>query len=360
MKMILQYLRTHRRSVVLFSVCAVILTALYILFDVEERLIAYGYVVCIAVGLALSVGDFFRYWDKHERLQLLEAEAIDTLDHLPQAQDLMEEDYQRIISALFANKQQLAYQMQHRFEDMEGYYTTWVHQIKTPIAAMRLILQTEFAGSSAGAGVMPDVPDDAAETRARAAAETEALRRELTEELFKIEQYVEMVLCYLKLEEQGTDYVLRRCDLDEILRQAVHKYAGPFIRSKNRLIFEETHAQVLTDEKWLSFVIEQLLSNAIKYTRGGEIRIAMQEPGVLTIADSGIGIAPEDLPRIFEKGFTGYNGRSDKKSSGIGLYLCRRIAENLGCEISAASAVGIGTTVSLRFGSEACKNVRYE
>ena len=354
MKMILQYLRTHRRSVVLFSVCTVILTALYILFDVEERLIAYGYVVCIAVGLALSVGDFFRYRDKHERLQLLEAEAIDTLDHLPQAQDLMEEDYQRIISALFANKQQLAYQMQHRFEDMEDYYTTWVHQIKTPIAAMRLILQTEFAGSAAKRY------ETGEETGALPPAEADGLRRELEDELFKIEQYVEMVLCYLKLDEQGTDYVLRRCDLDEILRQAVRKYAGQFIRSKNRLIFEETHAQVLTDEKWLSFVIEQLLSNAIKYTRGGEIRIAMQEPGVLTIADSGIGIAPEDLPRIFEKGFTGYNGRSNKKSSGIGLYLCRRIAENLGCEISAASAVGIGTTVSLRFGSEACKNVRYE
>ena len=354
MKMILQYLRTHRKSVVLFSVCAVILTVLYILFDVEERIIAYGYVVCIAVGLALSVGDFFRYRDKHERLQLLEAEAIDTLDHLPQAQDLMEEDYQRIISALFANKQQLAYQMQHRFEDMEDYYTTWVHQIKTPIAAMRLILQTEFAGSAAKRY------ETGEETGALPPAEADGLRRELEDELFKIEQYVEMVLCYLKLEEQGTDYVLRRCDLDEILRQAVRKYAGQFIRSKNRLIFEETHAQVLTDEKWLSFVIEQLLSNAIKYTRGGEIRIAMQEPGVLTIADSGIGIAPEDLPRIFEKGFTGYNGRSDKKSSGIGLYLCRRIAENLGCEISAASTVGIGTTVSLRFGSEACKNVRYE
>ena len=351
--MILQFLRTHRSCVVLFSVCAVILTARYILFDVEERLIAYGYVVCIAVGLALSVGDFFRYRDKHERLQLLEAEAIDTLDHLPQAQDLMEEDYQRIISALFANKQQLAYQMQHRFEDMEDYYTTWVHQIKTPIAAMRLILQTEFAGSSAGAGMTPDVPDDAAETRVRAAAETEALRRELTEELFKIEQYVEMVLCYLKLEEQGTDYVLRRCDLDEILRQAVRKYAGQFIRSKNRLIFEETHAQVLTDEKWLSFVIEQLLSNAIKYTRGGEIRIAMQEPGVLTIADSGIGIAPEDLPRIFEKGFTGYNGRGDQTASGLGLYLCRRVCAKLGHTITAESTPDHGTAIRIGLDQQA-------
>ena len=350
MKMMFQYLRSHRKSVALFSVCAVILTVLYILFDVNIRLIAYGWLVCSAVGLVLSVGDFFRYRDKHERLQLLEAEATDTLDHLPQAQDLMEEDYQRIISALFANKQQLAYQMQHRFEDMEDYYTTWVHQIKTPISAMRLILQTEFAGSAA----------KRTETGALPPAEADGLRRELEDELFKIEQYVEMVLCYLKLDEQGTDYVLRRCNLDEILRQAVRKYAGQFIRSKNKLLLEETRLEVLTDEKWLSFVIEQLLSNAIKYTRGGEIHIALRQPDTLTITDTGIGIAPEDLPRIFEKGFTGYNGRSDKKSTGIGLYLCRRIAENLGCEISATSTVGIGTTVSLRFGSEACKNVRYE
>ena len=354
MKMMFQYLRSHRKSVALFSVCVAILTVLYILFDVNIRLIAYGWLVCSAVGLVLSVGDFFRYKDKHACLRHLAHEAVDTIDHLPQAQDLMEEDYQRIISALFANKQQLAYQMQHRFEDMEDYYTTWVHQIKTPISAMRLILQTEFAGSAAkrtGTGE---------EAGALPPAEADGLRRELEDELFKIEQYVEMVLCYLKLDEQGTDYVLRRCNLDEILRQAVRKYAGQFIRSKNKLLLEETRLAVLTDEKWLSFVIEQLLSNAIKYTRGGEIHITLRQPDTLLITDPGIGIAPEDLPRIFEKGFTGYNGRSDKKSTGIGLYLCRRIAENLGCEISATSTVGIGTTVSLRFVSEACKNVRYE
>jgi len=354
MKMMFQYLRSHRKSVALFSVCAVILTVLYILFDVNIRLIAYGWLVCSAVGLVLSVGDFFKYKDKHACLRHLAHEAVDTIDHLPLAQDLMEEDYQRMITALFEDKQQLAYQMRHRMEDMEDYYTTWVHQIKTPISAMRLILQTEFAGSAAkrtGTGE---------EAGALPPAEADGLRRELEDELFKIEQYVEMVLCYLKLDEQGTDYVLRRCNLDEILRQAVRKYAGQFIRSKNKLLLEETRLAVLTDEKWLSFVIEQLLSNAIKYTRGGEIHITLRQPDTLLITDTGIGIAPEDLPRIFEKGFTGYNGRSDKKSTGIGLYLCRRIAENLGCEISATSTVGIGTTVSLRFVSEACKNVRYE
>lgn len=331
MKMILQYLRTHRRSVVLFSVCAVILTALYILFDVEERLIAYGYVVCIAVGLALSVGDFFKYKDKHACLR----------HYLPLAQDLMEEDYQRMITALFEDKQQLAYQMRHRMEDMEDYYTTWVHQIKTPISAMRLILQTEFAGSAAkrtGTGE---------EAGALPPAEADGLRRELEDELFKIEQYVEMVLCYLKLDEQGTDYVLRRCNLDEILRQAVRKYAGQFIRSKNKLLLEETRLEVLTDEKWLSFVIEQLLSNAIKYTRGGEIHIALRQPDTLLITDTGIGIAPEDLPRIFEKGYTGCNGRADKRSTGIGLYLCRQIMEKLSHTIRIESEMGVGTKVYL-------------
>ena len=240
MKMMFQYLRSHRKSVALFSVCAAILTVLYILFDVNIRLIAYGWLVCSAVGLVLSVGDFFKYKDKHACLRHLAHEAVDTIDHLPLAQDLMEEDYQRMITALFEDKQQLAYQMRHRMEDMEDYYTTWVHQIKTPISAMRLILQTEFAGSAAkrtGTGE---------EAGALPPAEADGLRRELEDELFKIEQYVEMVLCYLKLDEQGTDYVLRRCNLDEILRQAVRKYAGQFIRSKNKLLLEETRLAVLT------------------------------------------------------------------------------------------------------------------
>ena len=338
MKMMFQYLRSHRKSIALFSVCAVILTVLYILFDVNIRLIAYGWLVCSAVGLVLSVGDFFKYKDKHACLQHLAHEAVDTIDHLPLAQDLMEEDYQRMITALFEDKQKLAYQMRHRMEDMEDYYTTWVHQIKTPISAMRLILQTEFAGNAAKrteTGVLPP-------------AEADGLRRELEDELFKIEQYVEMVLCYLKLDEQGTDYVLRRCNLDEILRQAVRKYAGQFIRSKNKLLLEETRLEVLTDEKWLSFVIEQLLSNAIKYTRGGEIHIALRQPDTLLITDTGIGIAPEDLPRVFERGYTGLQGRADKRASGIGLYLCRRICRNLGHTITAESRPGEGTTVRIK------------
>ena len=180
--------------------------------------------------------------------------------------------------------------------------------------------------------------------------------REISDQLFKIEQYVEMVLCYLRL-DGGSDYVVKPCSLDEIIRQAVRKYAPQFIGAKNRLIYEGTDITVVTDEKWLCFIVEQILSNALKYTENGEIRIEANKEGLpeghaaLVISDTGIGIAPEDLPRIFEKGYTGYNGRAYKKSTGIGLYLCRRIADKIGCSISAESVCGQGTAIRIEMGS---------
>ena len=202
---------------------------------------------------------------------------------------------------------------------MTAYYTLWAHQIKTPIAAMRLTLQNE------------DTPTS----------------RRLTAELGRIERYVEMVLAYLRLDADSTDYVLRESDLDPIVRGAVKKFSGEFIARRLALDLQPTGLRVLTDEKWLSFVLEQLISNALKYTPEGRVSIFMEAPATLCIADTGIGIAPEDLPRIFEQGFTGCNGRGDKRASGLGLYLCRRVCRNLGHTIAVESEPGKGTTVRL-------------
>ena len=182
--------------------------------------------------------------------------------------------------------------------------------------------------------------------------EDSPLARGLRGDLNRIAQYVEMAMTYLRLDAETGDYVLKTQELDPIIRGAVRRFAGEFIDRKLRLRLQETGQMVLTDEKWLSFVLEQLLSNALKYTPGGEISIFWQEPDTLVIRDTGIGIAPEDLPRIFEKGFTGYNGRSDKKASGIGLYLCKRVCDRLGHGISIASAPGEGTTVFLKLGRD--------
>ena len=218
-----------------------------------------------------------------------------------------------------AAKFQYKSETNYRYTDMIDYYTVWAHQIKTPIAAMRLTLQNE------------DTP----------------LTRKLTNDLYRIEQYVEMVLTFLRLNSDSTDYVFKEYDLDNIVKSAVKKFSSEFIGRKLRLIYDPLNTSVITDEKWLSFVIEQVLSNALKYTPSGSITISLVGEKTLRIEDTGIGIAPSDLPRIFENGYTGFNGRTDKKASGIGLYLCRRVCNNLGHTITANSTVDMGTAIDI-------------
>ena len=175
----------------------------------------------------------------------------------------------------------------------------------------------------------------------------------LMTELGRVEQYVDMALTYLRLEEGGSDYVIRTCAVDDVVCAAVRRFAGEFIDRRIALDYTPVEWETVTDGKWLTFVVEQLLSNALKYTgQDGTVRI-YREGDDLCIRDSGMGIAPEDLPRVFDMGYTGQNGRLDRRSSGIGLYLCRRICRNLRHEIRIESAPGAGTTVRLTLGRPA-------
>ena len=156
-----------------------------------------------------------------------------------------------------------------------------------------------------------------------------------------------MLLGYGRPDSGTKDLVIARYPLDEIIRKSIRKYAGQFIRRRIRLIYEGTDQIVLTDEKWLSFIIEQLLSNAVKYTLKGTVTIIVSEEKKLTVTDTGMGIAPEDLPRIFEKGYTGYNGRMERKSTGIGLYLSQMAAKKLGHQITVVSKLGEGSSFTI-------------
>ena len=302
--------------------CALSGVLIFWLYGLPGEAIVYLLCLCCIGTSFWAVLSFMRFWRKHKILRKMEEAIFVTAEDLPETTTLIEEDYQHLIQRLVRENRQRQAVADSMLADLTSYYTLWVHQIKTPIAAMDLLLQ---AG-----------PDRATEMEI---------------ELQKIAQYVDMVLQYLRLDSTAKDLVLQRCQLDAVVRQTVRKYAKLFILKKIQLVFQETKWEVLSDEKWLCFLLEQLLSNALKYTpEGGKISIFLEGETNLVIADTGIGIAPEDLPRVFEKGFTGNNGRMDKKATGIGLYLCRRVTNLLGHTISIASEPGVGTQVRLGLG----------
>ena len=245
--------------------------------------------------------------------------------------------------------------MQKQQSTTKDYYARWVHQIKTPISAARLLLQAQREILDE----MSDEKDCGCETNS---IETKSIENnsgsdenylrlsdnisELEDELFKIEEYVNVVLQYQRINMSGSDYVIERASLDTIIRTVIRKYAKTMIRKHIQIQYDGTDLNVYTDIKWTEFVLEQILSNAIKYTASGSISIKCDSDR-LVISDTGIGIAAEDLPRIFDKGYTGFNGRADRKASGIGLYLCRRICDNLGHSIRAESVQGKGTAITI-------------
>ena len=319
MRLFWEYLCSHRRTLLLWAVMCIVFAVVFALFRLPVEAVGYGCAISAFIGAVFAVPDFLRFRKRHLLMKCLLNEISLTAENLPAADSLPESDLRELILRLFEDKMQLENELNARYADMTEYYTLWAHQIKTPIAAMRLTLHGD---------------------------ETEK-GRSLSEDLQRIEQYVEMVLCYIRLDSSVSDFVIKKYDLDGIVKQAVRRFSSQFIGKKLSLTYEPLCCEVLTDEKWLLFVIEQVISNALKYTRSGGIRIYLEAPKTLCISDSGIGIAPEDVPRAFERGYTGCNGRTDKKASGIGLYLCRRICGRLGHGISAESEIGKGTTIKL-------------
>lgn len=304
------YLKSRINVIILMIVVEGVFASSYFLFDMPAVTVLYPLILSTSALIVAGVIDFVFTFNKHRKLTQYEISA---------SSDLIEKDYQEIISKLKEEEEYSRQKATSDYNNMIEYYTVWAHQIKTPIASMRLQIQSE---------------------------DTESARK-LMGDLNRIESYVEMVLTFLRLDSDSTDYLIKEYDLDEIIRPSIRKFSREFILKKLKLEYEPVSFKTITDSKWLSFIIEQVISNAVKYTSEGFVRIYMSEPGILCIEDTGVGISEEDLPRIFENGYTGFNGREDKRASGIGLYLCKRISDNLGHKIYAESKVGEGTKILL-------------
>ena len=323
MEILKSYLKKNIKVYILFIVFIFIFFIMFYLYNLPLEALIYTGSFCFLAALIASFSDYANYKESYKKLNFLEQNILNDLEALPKSLDIRIDYYHKIIEKLYDELEKLTQENRQKNTDMVDYYSMWVHQIKTPIAAMNFLLDNE-----------------------------EVDQKILQQELFKIERYVEMVLTYIRVDSISSDYVITKINLDEVVKDSVKKYATIFINKKIKLNYVSHETMVISDKKWLSFAFEQILGNSVKYSSmNGEITIETSE-NKLVIEDKGIGIKEEDLPRIFEKGFTGFNGRYEKKSSGLGLYLCKKTLDKLGHHIEISSTVGKGTRVEITFPKE--------
>lgn len=314
----MRYLNDRKQQLFLFLSFLFIFFVVFIIYRLPMALFLYAALICLSVCIVYMAYDYYGYHKKQLHLQAIKNSIVIGVDDLPNPANLEESEYQELIRILHKDKQQLVTSADNKHKELIEYYTLWTHQIKTPLAAISLLLQSD----------------------------NREINQELELQIHEVEKYIDMALQYLRIDSMYSDLTLEKYSIQEIVKKAIKSYAKTFIYKGIALDLDEADQLVVTDEKWLLFVIKQILSNSLKYTDSGMISIAIKND-TLIIQDTGIGIRPEDIPRIFEKGFTGYSGRIDEKSTGIGLYLSKRVLDNLGHSIEILSEGVSGTEVRI-------------
>lgn len=410
MKIFVSYIKTNVLWVVFCAVLILFQMVFMRLSGMKQNDCIYGIILESMVFIVVFFIGFINYLIKYNKLKRTSMLDIDEQSDMPETSDSVEQLYQEIIENQIISRKEIKADKDKADSEMLQYYGMWVHQIKTPIAAMRLLLQTdisEFAADNENKSEeninAVELKNEYKESINATGLDTEyidtdnkedelekiylgfgELKKELSNELFQIEQYTEMALQYQRVQSETNDFVLEKVKLDKVIRESIRKYAKIFIRKKLAMNYDGTDITVVSDEKWLGFIIEQLLSNAVKYTKSGSITINVGMSTLKTdvlnnvdkeeqrykncenvfdriekkvekgnksrsifveIADEGIGISAEDIPRVFEKGYTGYNGHENKTSTGIGLYLCKQAADKLGHRLEIESEEKKGTKV---------------
>ncbi|MBC5617949.1 sensor histidine kinase [Streptococcus anginosus] len=306
------YFRSRQFLFLLLLIFCTLLFAFCYLFEDERAVLQYVLLILLLISLAGFLLDIVKQYQKFRHL-VFYGEG--------QAQTPIEALLFSKIETLKNDKKELKLQEQIKRNDLLDYYTLWVHQIKTPIAASKLLVED---------------------------LQEQTLKNQLEQELFKIDSYTNLVLQYLRLESFHDDLVVKRENIEDLVKDIVKKYALFFIQQGLRLDLHDLNHTIITDKKWFVVILEQVLSNSLKYTSQGGIEIFFKED-TLYIKDTGLGIQDADLLRVFERGFSGYNGRLTHQSSGLGLYLSKKIADELGHELHLQSVVGEGTTVMITF-----------
>ncbi|MEH7356944.1 sensor histidine kinase [Neobacillus drentensis] len=294
------------------------------LISVDPKLrVTMGSLLYMAIVSTIIFNVYFlgSYFYKKHQLEKWEQFALDGLGTYPEAKTFEQKVYAQSLRHASDNYLKQIQKRNESAKEQLEFMTQWFHEIKTPIAVSRLLLETEVESTS------------------------------LQEEINRIESYVEQALYFSRLHDFNKDYVIQEIDLKKLIKEIVMAESKTFISKKIKVEMPKINLTVLSDKKALTYIIRQLLLNSLKYTNEhGEISLTLNlKTKQLTLRDNGMGIPAEDLPRVFEKGFTGKNGRTHQRSTGMGLYLAKKTVEKLGHDISLSSQVGIFTEAILTF-----------
>lgn len=292
--------------------------------------ILYTNITCFVIAaLYIIIGYFYRRKFYQEMKDLIESSQEETMAIMPDAQN---NEQKLIFNILKKVNKEHAKQLETLYDqkrDQQEFIMSWIHEVKIPIAASRLLMENSEDKT------------------------TDFLTDKFEDELHKINDYVEQALYYSRIDSFSKDYFISEMNTNQLIKNSVKKYAKLFINKGIHFEMDDTEQLVQSDKKWFGFVIDQLVANALKYTdEGGRISVYFEEDSEekrLFIQDNGIGIAPEDIGRVFEKGFTGSTGRSHAKSTGMGLYLAKQLANKLGHDITIKSEVNDYTKVTIHF-----------
>ncbi len=329
---LLRYIKSRLGIIIFFIFMQLIFVGITVLADIPWRESAYAGLVQLFFALIIAAFDYYKFSIRVKTLRKIEKNSLYISEIDLKARDLIDEEYHKLYSIVHGELIRTLKEKESLEGSLNDYYKMWVHQIKTPLSALGLLVQNS----------------------------TIEEKNEMKMELSRIESYLDMLLKFIKLSGESTDFVFESYNMEELVKEIVKSQSIVFIKKKLSVELKGLDENIVTDKKWLGFVIDQVLSNALKYTSKGGIVISMEKcDGIyaISIEDTGIGIRASDLSRIFEDGFTGYNGRTSTEASGIGLYLCRKITDKLGYRMTAESKLGEGSKISILI---PFKNVRYE
>lgn len=310
-----KYIKTKKNElIIIFSIFLLNYLIMFLSVGVYEN---YWYTMFLFLFfyLAYFLWGYFKFKEKFKYITNINEDNI--VDIAPK--DILEEAYLKKLSDLIKEKNEVNAIRERELDRLNEDYSIWIHQAKTPISALSLIIDSMDS----------------------------ELKDDMKQELFKINQYTEMALTNIRLQDINKDLEIETHDLYDLVKNTVRKYALYFNYKGNKLILEDFKRKIVTDEKWFAYALDQIISNAVKYTKNGEVKIFVSDD-YLVVEDTGIGIKEEDIPRLFTRGFTGYTGRVKKKATGLGLYMSKKILTTLGSGIYLESKVGEGTKVYIK------------